>query len=84
MSGSNQESEEDINMGDYFKIHEDWELLKQGFEELESEVDSFLRVPHKKKSGIDARKKTIDLKEITSRLKKNIVRKRKEYQSDYS
>lgn len=69
---------------DYYNINSDWELIKSGFKELKSHLDEFLKVPHKKKSGVDIRQISKELERTNRCLRRNIIRKRKEYQSDYS
>lgn len=71
-------------MSDFFKIDTDWNLLRKNFEELKDEVSKFLKVPNKKHSGVILRKKSIEIRDINLRFRNNVLRKRKEYQSDYS
>jgi len=69
---------------DYYKIKEDWENSKILTAELESDIDFFFKRPTSKKWGVLIRKKSVKIKKIGSRIKKNIIKQRQDYQSDYS
>lgn len=72
------------HMSDFYHISDDWNLLKSEFKLLQKEVESFLITPQKRKSGIPPRKKSKNLEKISRRLKLNVIKKRQDYQSDYS
>jgi hypothetical protein len=71
-------------MSDFYSIESDWDLLKKEFDGLRDEINTFLKTPQKRKSGILPRKKSKDLEKISKRLKLNVLRIRQDYQSDYS
>lgn len=71
-------------MDDFYNITDDWDLLKSEFKLLQDEISAFLITPQKRKSGIPPRRKSKELERVVRRLKLNIIKKRQDYQSDYS
>lgn len=69
---------------DYYKIKEDWEECKKLIIEIESDTYFFFKRPTSKKWGVLIRKKSVNVKKIGQRIKKNIIRQRQDYYSDYS
>jgi len=69
---------------DFYNIINDWEKCKSLTVELEKDVDNFLQHPISKKLCIVARKKSKDIEKLGKKIKKNIVRQRQDYKSDYS
>lgn len=69
---------------DYFQVKFEWSNLKKEFQELKEESEVFFKKPGTKRSGIAFRRKTKDIAKTSQKLKDNILRKRKDYQSDYS
>ena len=69
---------------DCYKIKEDWERTKNLIIEIESDIDFFFKRPTSKKWGTLIRKKSVEAKKIGQRIRKNIIRQRQDYYSDYS
>jgi len=69
---------------DYYKIKEDWEVCKSLIFELESDIEFFFKRPTSKKWGVLIRKKSREIGSLGEKIKKNIIRQRQDYQSDYS
>jgi len=78
--------EEDLcyNVNDEYNIREDWELFKKNCNEFELQLTKFLSHTKNKEAGIRARKKLKELKIQTKFLAKKILKKKQDYDSDYS
>jgi len=69
---------------DFYNIKSDWEECKKLTVELEMDVDIFLQHPLSRKLCIVVRKKSKHIEKIGKKIKKNIIKQRQDYKSDYS
>jgi hypothetical protein len=69
---------------DFYNLQNDWERCKTLTNELISNVDSFVKRPTSRRWCSLVRKKSKDIEKLNKKIKKNIVRQRQDYQSDYS
>lgn len=69
---------------DSYNIINDWEKFKSLITELEVDINVYTKHPLSRKLCSQARKKSKEIEKIGKKIKKNIIRQRQDYQSDYS
>ncbi len=69
---------------DFYNIKEDFERCKTLTAELELEVENFVKRPISRRWCAFVRKKSKGIETIGKRIKKNILKQRQDYYSDYS
>lgn len=69
---------------DFYNLKDDWEKCKTLTNELERDVENFVKKPASRKWCSLVRKKSKDIEKLGKKIKKNIIRQRQDYQSDYS
>ena len=76
--------EEYHNINDTYNIRDDWKSFRVCCDEFEQELTKFLSHTKNKTAGIRARKKLKELKEKAHKIGKKILKKKQDYDSDYS
>lgn len=71
-------------MADYYNIREDWENFKSMINILSEDIEKFSKFPLSRKLSRILRKRVKDIERIGLRMKKNIIKQRQDYKSDYS
>jgi len=69
---------------DFYNLKNDWENHKTLTDELEKDLENFVKRPMSRKWGAFIRKKSKEIDRLGKRIKKNIILQRQDYQSDYS
>ena len=69
---------------DFYNLKNDWEKCKLLIDELEKDVEKFIKRPTSRKWSSLARKKSKNIEKLGKKIKKNIIRQRQDYKSDYS
>jgi len=69
---------------DFYNLKEDWKKCKSLTCELEIDIQNFVKRPISRKWCSFLRKKSKSIEKLGKKIKKNIIRQRQDYQSDYS
>jgi poly-D-alanine transfer protein DltD len=69
---------------DSYNLKNDWEECQKMTNELEENIKFFVKNPISRKWCSFVRKKSKDIEKLNKKIKKNIIRQRQDYQSDYS
>ena len=71
------------NINDRYNVLEDWDKVKDLMAEVESEFLKFYGPKKMKRSGVRARKKVICIIKDLLTIRKNIMKQRQDYDSEY-
>jgi len=69
---------------DFYNLKNDWEKCKLLIDELEKDVEKFIKRPTSRKWSSLIRKKSKNIEKLGKKIKKNIIRQRQDCKSDYS
>lgn len=69
---------------DSYNLKDDWEKHKVLINELEKHIENFIKRPASRQWCSSLRKESKDIEKLGMRIKKNIIKQRQDYQSDYS
>lgn len=69
---------------DCYNLKNDWENFKYLIGELEQDVEIYLKKPGSRKWCTFVRKKSKDIELLGKKIRKNTLKQRQDYKSDYS
>jgi hypothetical protein len=69
---------------DCYNLKNDWEQCKLLIDDFEKDLFLFIGNPLSRKKCTSARKKSKEAEHIGQKIKKNIIKQRQDYNSDYS
>lgn len=69
---------------DCYNLKNDWENFKKLIDDLEQDVEVYLKRPGSRKWCTLVRKNSKDIDDLGKKIRKNTLKQRQDYKSDYS